>query len=329
MPKKMISLLVLVMALISLIPMTLLERVCAQEEYEITTGIDAVIVGTKEYAPGSKSTIQVCIQNNNVVEKIDATAMQSNMSQMYGSAVSLTVYMEKGNAPVVIKTEKLLLGTLHAGEVTQAIPFSIEVDESAKTGRYQLKLVLNYRTLVKVSEKEGSAGAGLDWSNRSDTKELTIEVRRQSLKFEVTKVEANLQQGSRTDIEVVFTNTDNKVAYDAEAELSAQGPISLTQNSSFLGAIEPDKTGVGKFGIKVTGDAIPKDYALDAVVKYRDESGNEYITNKIRVPVEVHSNSSIAEFFNINFIGIIIGLALMGIAWFVVDKVTKGRARKK
>ena len=330
---KMIYIPVIILALPIFSHLGLTEKIYAQEDAETArvpvAGIDATVIGLGEFAPGSTSVIQILVQNNNVIGTIDEVAVQGGLNQLYGSAVGLTAYLEKGNAPVTVKVEKILLGTLRAGEATTPISYIIEVNEVATPGKYEMKLILDYKMLEEVSKKEGKAGVELDWSDRSDTKELATEIREPSLKFEVADIEANLLPGAHKDIKVVFTNSDNKVARDAEAQLSAEGPLSLTQNNSFLGTIRPDETATGTFGLKVAGDAIPTTYALDAVIKYTDENGNEYITKKIKVPIVIRSSLSISEFISSNFVGVIIGLALMGIIWFIMDVLILERSKQK
>jgi hypothetical protein len=197
-----------------------------------------------------------------------------------------------GNAPITIKTEKMLLGTLAAGAAASPIPFTIEVDEDAQPGVYQAQLLLTYRTLVSTSV-ESSGAVDLLWSaNKSQVVNLDLEIDEQSEQFEITGFEPVLKPGARNEVKVIFKNAGNETARDASVQVSGYTPLSVTDNTSFLGTMEPGQSAVATFGVRVLGDAILKEYALDAFVTYTDGSGDEHTSKKMAVPVLVSRTSS-------------------------------------
>lgn len=323
--RKMTFAFITVFAIVTFILFGFSDTVAAESD----VGLDVAIVGLPEFTPGTTSSIEISVQNNNLVDKIDSPALHANVAQYYGAAVSLTARLEKGYAPIVVRTEEALLGTLSVGGATPPVPFIIEVDEDANPGVYQVTVLLTYRTLVLATEKEeGDYGADLDWSNRTETKKLEIAIKEESLEFEITGVEADLQPGARTQIRVMFKNDGDETARHSEAKLSANTPISLTDNSAFLGTLEPGATAVGIFRLKVDGDAIPKEYVLDAIIKYDDDSGNEHVSEKFKVPIKVAPASPLAEAVGRHFVGMILGAGFMGAIWFVWHLFAESRRKK-
>lgn len=323
--QKMTSVFIIVCAIVALSMFNFNEIATA----EGSVGLDVVIVGLAEFTPETTSKLDISVQNNNIIDKIETMAIQSGVSHYYGSAVSLTALLEKGDAPISIKTEKLLLGTLVVGQATPPVPFIIEVNENARPGKYQVTVVLTYRTLVLTSEKEeGKKGADLDWSDRTETKELEIEIKEDPLEFKIISTEAMLQPGVRTDINIMFKNNGSKIAYDSEVKLRAYSPISLTDDSAFLGTIEPGAMPTGTFGIKITGDAIPKEYALDAIIKYKDDKDSEYVSKELKVPIVVYPSSSVIQEMSRHIVGIAIGAGLVVVIWFIWYLFAKLRGKK-
>jgi hypothetical protein len=281
------------------------------------------------FNPGTTAQVQILVQNNNTVDKVDAGAAQVGLSQSYGSAVSLTAALVKGNAPITIKADKILLGTLPAGTATSPIPFTIEVDDNAQPGVYQVQLLLAYKTLVSISVKQ-TGEASLVWSaTKSQVVDIDLEIEEQSIQFEITSLESSLEPGVRNEVKVIFKNDGKKTARDVTVQVSANPPLSITDNNSFLGTLEPGQTAVATFGVKVLGDAILKQYALDAFVTYIDASGDEHISKKMAVPVLVNRTSSGSGVTRGQFFTGLIGAAavvVLLLIWYFVRRVRRKKA---
>jgi hypothetical protein len=304
-------------------------RVIAAEDVK---GLDAAIAGISELIPGDETIIQVSVQNNKTIDKIDSLAEQADLAQYYGYAVGLTASLEKGNAPVTIKTEKILLGTLPMGTATQPLPFVVEVDEDATPGTYQLNLTLTYTELSEVKMDDTTTGQFVvTWADKAETTVLDIDIEdKQTSEFEITDIEASLHSGARSEVKVTFRNSGDNTILDSVARLSdAVAPLHLTDDTAFLGIIEPGDTAVGIFELKVDGNALEKIYSLNAEIKYSNEEGEEYISEVIKVPVEVSSNAArITEMIINNMISGLVGAGIVA-AIFLTSFLIRRRKRKK
>jgi hypothetical protein len=282
-------------------------------------------VDADKFAPGGTGVLQICVQNNETVNQIDASALQSNLSQNYGSAVSLVAHIDPLESPLTIETGDILLGTLPAGQATPALPVAVEIDEEAVPGLYQMKVTVDYKTLKSISTKEGSPH--LEWSSGSSDQLINIEVKEKVLNFEITKVESDLKAGAKDQILVTFKNLGSEKALDATARISAAFPITLTDNTAFLGSLEPGQSATGTFGIKAAGDAISKEYTLDALVQYTNSKDESLISDTVKVPVYVGKTSYPVSVVRNEWLSALVGAAIVGLIW-VVAIVWRSRRKR-
>jgi hypothetical protein len=292
-------------------------------------GLDAVIVGSGVFNPGTTAQVQIVIQNNNVVNKMDAGAAQSGMSQYYGAAVGLTATLFPGNAPITIKAGKMLFGTLQAGAATAPVPFIVDINDDAQPGVYQAQLILTYTTLVSTSIKT-SGEINLNWSaNNNQVVSLTLEIQEGSVPFEITSLESELKPGTNNELKVAFKNVGNETARDATVEVIGYTPLSVTDNTSFLGTLEPGDSAMAIFGIQVAGDAILKEYALDAFVTYTNANGDQHQSKDMAVPVLVGRTTSSFAVTRGQFLDGLAGAAAIAVVvliWYFVYRARRKKA---
>jgi hypothetical protein len=282
----------------------------------------------QKFAAEDTGIIQVCVQNNKTVEKMESSAMQANLSQNYGAAVSLVAHAKTIDAPISIKTEDLLLGTLPAGQATPALPISIEINKDAKPGIYKVNLSLTYKTLKTTSFKDGDAQ--LEWSAGTASQDIDIEIEKnEDLEFVVTATQADLNPGSRQEIQVTFQNIGSDKARDATAKLSAASPISMTDNVAFLGDLEPGASATGTFGLKVASDALAKQYTLDAQIQYTDTKGNKVTSDVFKVPLPVQPTKSLLDIAKGNWISATAGAGAIVIIWGIVAVISTTRKKSR
>ncbi len=282
---------------------------------ESTSELDAVIVGPAEFAPGSINMVQVSVQNNKTLNEQDARSMPADLVKYYNSAVSVTASLRSGTAPVDIKTEKVLLGTLPAGAATPPIPLVIQVRENAPAGTYNMGLDLAYKMW---SDTEKGEKINPKWVDRVASNKLKIQIKEKAVEFDAANIEAVLHPGDQKTIKVTFKNSGRQAARGAVARITAIDPLTATDDTAFLGDLAPGARSAGVFGLKIKGDATPKDYALDAQVKYSDSAGEEHLSRIFKVPVKVVSASlplldSVAGYLP----GFLLGAGIVAAAWVI------------
>jgi hypothetical protein len=278
-----------------------------------------------KFKAGDSGPVQVCVQNNKTVSKIEAAAFQANLSQNYGAAVGLIASLDQGSAPFSIKTDHLLLGTLAAGQTTPPVPVYIEVEDDAEPGVYTIKV-----TLLKSTELEDSETL-FAWSAGTFTQNISVEIEEEDRQpeFAVTDIDASLNQGDKTEVKVTFKNISAEIAEDAIVRVSASSPLSLTDNTAYLGDLRPGESAEGVFGLKVAGDALPKEYSLDAVIQYVDSDGDDQTSDRMKVPVPVNAGQVQFASTRTLLTSGLIGAVAIGAIWTLSSQVSRRRNRNR
>lgn len=288
--------------------------------------LDAEIYGPSKFAAGKTGTLHLTIQNNIVAGSIDSTALQLGLGHYFGAAVGVTAVLKSSDSPVTVETERLLLGTIPSGETVSPIPFTLTVADDAEGGFFSLELELAYRVLeeVRVGQK-----IDFEWLEKTETLELTVEVLEEPLKFGASDINTVLRVGMKDQLSLTFTNEGRETADKAQVKISAVSPLSMTDDTAYLGTLEPGGSAVGIFGLRIAGDAIPKEYLIQAQVKYFDGDGQEALSEPFRIPVEVLPRGPVVgEGLQSPLAGGLLGFASAGLIFFLWMRISAPRKRK-
>jgi hypothetical protein len=150
-----------------------------------------------------------------------------------------------------------------------------------------------------------------------------------NLDFEVQPVQVagNLTPGSERVITIPIMNASDYEATDVVARINivnpfATAPFSTTDDTAFIGTLQPGETGLAEFRISVDSDALPKPYILEVEVEYWDSLGNSYTSDTMRATVTVQQPSGLST-------TAIILISLAGVACVVVLFSIVRRRRKR
>ena len=91
----------------------------------------------------------------------------------------------------------------------------------------------------------------------------------------------------------VFKNTGDATAYGAQVRISAVGPFTSSDDTSYLGDLKPGDTATARFQMSVDSAATAGNYTLDTQVRYRDALDNSQVSDTFKVPVTVVSRTVI------------------------------------
>jgi hypothetical protein len=121
------------------------------------------------------------------------------------------------------------------------------------------------------------------------------------LNFEVQtiQVDGSLTPGSERVITIPIVNAGDYEAKDAVAKINivnpfATAPFSTTDDTAYIGTLQPGESGLARFRISVDADAVPKPYILEVEVKYWDSLGNSYTSDTMRATVTVQQPSGVS-----------------------------------
>jgi len=217
---------------------------------------DVEVFGTDA---GGEGTIEVTIKND-------------GEEDVYSAVASLNL-----KSPFSILDNTAFIGDLKPEESKTAL-FKVQISEDASEKQYPLDVKISYEDTNHNKKEYTTATFGVSTEKKMD--------------FEIVKVETDLEVGSKGLIEITFKNTGNEVVKDAVARISAVTPFSSTDDTAFLGMINPGETKVGKFQIKADSDALSKEYALNSEIKYTSADGNTKIGDVMKAAFEVKPKST-------------------------------------
>ncbi|MDD1716506.1 MAG: S-layer protein [Methanolinea sp.] len=180
-----------------------------------------------------------------------------------------------GASPIVPTDSSLFVGDLPAGGTLNA-RFKVAVSREAEAGTYPLDLGLRYT----------------DWEGDTvDTDVIPVGVPvGGKIEFAVASPPDEVRAGSKKVIEVEYRNEGSTGAKDAQARISAVDPFTSSDDTAYLGDLEPGQTATARYEVSVDGGATLKEYGLDSEIRYRDALDNSAISDTLKVRVRVIEN---------------------------------------
>jgi hypothetical protein len=142
------------------------------------------------------------------------------------------------------------------------------------------------------------------------------------LNFEVqtVQVDGRLTPGSERVIAIPIVNAGDYEAKDAVARINivnpfATAPFSTTDDTAYIGTLQPGESGSARFKISVDTDAVPKPYILEVVVQYWDSLGNSYTSDTMRATVTVQQPSGLSTtaIILISVAGVVVVVVLLSV----------------
>ncbi len=202
--------------------------------------------------------------------------------------VNSSVYAgSKGDVLIKVKADRLvnnlkatlevnppltaIAGEAFAGNVNEAeLRFKVKASSDAENTIYPAKLILSYTINGKEVKKEIDVG---------------IEVK-PKMRFEVIG-RGVIEAGGERVVSVKVKNVGEFKIREASARITVVDPFSTTDDTSYIGDLNPGEAKNVSFRLKVDKDATPKLYALNLEVKYRDLNGEWVISEPTKMPIEV------------------------------------------
>lgn len=250
------------------------------------THFSAEIVGLDDVRVGATGVITAVIANSGLGEANDATAE----------------IVPGGNFVPVDKGT--FLGDLPGGESSE-VKFRAEVPDEAIAKISPLDILIKYKDENDVPRQS----------------QLTVGIPvGEEIEFSLVEHDnpgiPTVTPGSEMVLTVPIENSSDVEAGDILARVNVIDPFSSTDELSYIGTLQPGESGTARFKIKADGDALPKPYALDVVVKYWDDEGNSYTSDPMKVQLEVVTPVDTSKGRNI---GIAAGISA-GVAYYFLHK---------
>jgi len=165
-----------------------------------------------------------------------------------------------------------IVSETYIGDVTNECEakFKVKASGYAEPAVYPAKLKLTYSLGDKEQSEELDVGI----------------VVYPKMKFELEGI-GIIPAGEEKIVTVTIRNAGAFTIKDATARITVVDPFSTTDDTAYIGSLEPGEAKNVSFKIKVEDDATPKVYALNLEVKYKDVSDEWVISDPVKMPIEV------------------------------------------
>jgi len=216
--------------------------------------------------------------------------------------------VKSGTSPVTPVSGSIYIGDFPPRSVEQ-LRYKVAAVRDAAAGTYPVDIVVDY------TNSEG---------NTVSSDPLTIGVPvGGKITFEVVTPPAPVNPGAKEMLEVAYRNSGLSAVSGAQARLYTVDPFTSGDDLSYLGDMEPGETKTARFEVTIDREATVKEYGFDTEIRYRDTLGNDQVSDRIKVPVEVVRPSGIMAVLGNPFVLILIGIVVIVGIYLVVTRRRK------
>jgi hypothetical protein len=262
--------------------------VSAGEEYMAGSPVlSAALSGTNEFSPGKEVQLAVVIQNTGLNQFKFVKTGTVNRDDLPNTAKFLTVTLEPGNSPFIIKTDPQMLGDLKASSTSTGL-FTVKIPSDTPSGSYSLPVKLNY-TYMYSADQYGTDTIEYRYKTKDEVFEIPVRIK-PDVRISVVSAEINqMNAGTEGSMHLEVKNIGHEDAKKAIITITRNdgSPIIPTEGSAYIGEFPSGGNATCIFKAKVDGSAEAQTYPLDVSVKYENRDGDTITSDieTIGVPV--------------------------------------------
>jgi hypothetical protein len=194
------------------------------------------------------------------------------------------------------------IGDFPSGSIAEC-RYKVSISGDAERQAYPVDVIVVYKN------KEGDFV-----TSRSDTVGIPIGGK---VDFMVISPPAEMNPGNKKIISVEYKNTGETTIYSAQSRISAVDPFTSNDDIAYLGDLKPGESVVASYEMSVDRSATIKEYGLDSEIRYRDALDNTYISDTMKVKINVTSSAGMtAVLSNPVYLSIIVA-GIIGIVYLV------------
>jgi hypothetical protein len=266
---------------------------CMAPVMGVTTYLDskpqmsATISGVNEFTAGQDATINVIVQNSGVSTMKFVYTGTIERDDVPSTAKMVMVGFSPGTAPVVIKSDRQMVGDLQS-QAKVTVPILVKVLSNASVGEYQIPLTIRY-TYLAASDQDAADVLQSTYQDVTDTIPITIRIKPE-VKIEVLKaVPEGLNIGTEGYIDLEIKNTGFEDGKKATVKILRSGasPVIPTDSSVYIGDFPRDGNVSVRYKVAISGDAEQQTYPVDVVVTYENRDGDVVTSTNETVGIPV------------------------------------------
>jgi hypothetical protein len=205
--------------------------------------------------------------------------------------------IRNGNSPVIPTDSSVYIGDFPAGGTVDC-KYKVSVSGDAENQTYPIDVVVIYQNREGDFITSGSDTVGIPVGGK--------------VLFTVISRAAEMNPGNKKVLQVEYKNTGDTAVYSAQARISAVDPFTSNDDIAYIGDLEPGESRNVSFVVSVDRTATIKEYGLDSEIRYRDALDNTYISDTMKVRVEVTASSGLTTVLSNPIYLSIIGAAVIG-----------------
>ena len=256
--------------------------------------LSAYISGTNEFSPGNSTQITIVIQNTGLNEfkfvRSDIIGLDDNPN----TAKFLTVNVQPGNAPLIIKSDPQMLGDLKGATSANAV-FTTKINADAPAGNYNLPVDLSY-TYLYSSSQYGFDTIQYLYKTTNISILLPIKIKPDVSINVISATPEHLNVGTEGYVNMKIKNTGSDTGTKSIVKIIRNGnsPIIPTDSSVYIGDFTPGSVVDCRYKVSVSSDAQKQTYPIDVVVVYQNNEGDFVTSRSDTVGVSVGGKADFA-----------------------------------
>ena len=210
--------------------------------------------------------------------------------------------LRNGNSPIVPTDSSVYIGDFPSGSTVDC-RYKVSVSGDAERQTYPVDVEVVYKNNDGDFVTTKSETIGIPVGGKVD--------------FEVVSAPAEMNPGSKKVINVEYRNTGDTTIYSAQGRISAVDPFTSNDDTAYIGDLTPGASVVASYEVSVDRSATLKEYGLDSEIRYRDALDNTYISDTMKVKVDVKPPSGLASVLSNPIYLSVIVAGIIGIIYLV------------
>lgn len=249
--------------------------------------LSAYISGTNEFRPGDDVKLTIVIENTGLNEFKFVQSGIVDRDDQPNTAKFLTVTLEAGDAPILVKSDPQMLGDLKGSSSASAV-FSTKIQSDAPSGTYEIPLTLNY-TYLYTAEQFGVDTIQYTYKTKVETSLIPIKIKPDISIDVISALPEHLNVGTEGYVDMKIKNTGSDDGSKTVVKILRNGnsPIIPTDSSVYIGDFPSGSTVDCRYKVSVSGDAQSQNYPVDVVVVYQNSEGDFITSRSITVGIPV------------------------------------------
>ena len=286
------------------------------ESADVRIGVKNVSLTPQELAPGEKGRLNIIVENTgdslikDITLKLDLTLSTLTQQQLsLLGAVGIKVPFSPLNSATEQKVKNLMPGE------KKTFSFDIITSPTAEADVYKIPILLTYYDTDNTKHEKQDL-ISVIVSGKPDIK-ILLEDATVFLKNQKGKIVLKIVNSGRIDAKFVNIKLENTKDFYV-----------LSQNNNYVGDVDSDDYETAEFEVFVGNTN--KDILIPVTLNYEDPLGKKYELVE-QIPLKIYTVAEAKKYGLIRtskLLGIVIVILLVGIGYYIYNKVTKQRGKE-